>query len=172
MNIAVTGFMGTGKSVVGKALAKKLGWEFFDTDSMIEAETGVSISEIFARRGEPYFRDLETETIRLLCLLEKTVISCGGGAVLRPENMEELESSSVIICLTATPEIIFERVKNDVNRPLLQGNDPQKKIRELLEQRKEQYKRCHIMIDTGPLSIEATVEKILNDPMVAGKIKG
>jgi shikimate kinase len=96
--------MGTGKSEVGALLAQRLGWQFFDTDTMIEEQVGMSVSDIFARRGEKHFRDTETAAIRLVSLMDKTVIACGGGAVLRKENMDELERNGVVVCLTATPE--------------------------------------------------------------------
>jgi len=160
MNLVLTGFMGTGKTAVGRLVAEKLGWQFFDTDEIIEAEVGVKIAEIFAKKGEPYFRELETKTIRLLALLDNTVISCGGGVVLRPENMDELERSGTIVCLTASPEKILERTKGDT-RPLLAVKDPLSKITEMQKAREPYYKRCRLMVDTTELPPEAVAEKIM-----------
>ena len=166
MNLAITGFMGTGKSVAGKIVAEKLGWQFFDTDEIIEEEVEIKISEIFAKKGEPYFRDLETKTIKLLSLLDKAVISCGGGVVLRPENMDELEKKGVIVCLTASPEKILERTKGNA-RPLLAVKDPLSKIKELLKAREQYYKRCSLTIDTSNLSPEQAAEMIIKSKIWA-----
>ena len=140
MNLAITGFMGTGKSAVGKLVAQKLGWQFFDIDAIIEEETGIKISEIFAKKGEPYFRELETRAVKLLAVLDKAVISCGGGIVLKAENMDELEKNGRVVCLTASPEKILQRTKGST-RPLLAVKDPLSKIKELLESREQYYKR-------------------------------
>src|SRR3989339_348567 len=153
MNLVLTGFMGTGKSAVGKIVAEKLGWQYFDTDQIIEEETDCKITEIFAKKGEPYFRDLETKTVKLLCMLYKSVISCGGGVELRSENMDELERTGVVVCLTASPETIFERTKGDT-RPLLQVKDPLAKINEMIAARMPHYRRCRLMIDTTGLTPE------------------
>lgn len=166
MNLILTGFMGTGKTAVGKIVAKKLGWQFFDTDEIIEQETDLSISKIFANKGEPYFRELETKTIKLLCVLYKSVISCGGGAVLNEDNMEELENCGVVVCLTASPEAILERTKGEA-RPLLQVKDPVTKIYELLKAREKYYKRCRLMIDTTNLTPEQVADKIIESKLIA-----
>ena len=171
MNIVLTGFMGTGKSFVGKTLARKLGWDFYDTDEMIEKDVGMSIADIFARKGEPHFRDLETKAIRLLAVLDKAVIACGGGAVLRRENMEELKKKGVIVCLTASPEKIYERTKTVRSRPLLDVSDPVAKIKELLDFRKEYYNCCHLIVDTTDLTVAQITEKILAFPSISEKIK-
>jgi shikimate kinase len=160
MNLVITGFMGTGKSVVGKIVAQKLGWQFFDTDEIIEQETGIKIPDIFARKGEPYFRDLETKTAKLLSLLYKSVISCGGGMVLKSENMDELERTGVVVCLAANPETILERTKES-GRPLLAVKDPLAKIKEMLRAREQFYKRCRLLIDTSALSPEQVADKII-----------
>jgi shikimate kinase len=170
MNIVLTGFMGTGKTVVGRLLAQALGWQFFDTDAMIEEETGMSIADIFARQGEPQFRALETQTIRLLGLLDGAVISCGGGAVLKPENMTELEKKGLIICLTAAPETIVERTKHKRHRPLLNEKDPPARIRELLAAREACYRRAHLSIATDGKSPKEIVKEVLSNPSVASRL--
>ena len=171
MNIVLIGIMGTGKTATGKALAAKLGWQFFDTDEMIEKEAGMTVSEIFARRGEACFRDMETQAIRLLSVLDKTVIACGGGAVLRRENMDELERNGVIVCLSAAPEVIVERVRKSGNRPLLKVADPLAKIRELERARSEFYRRCHVTIDTGGRDVAGAAAAIIESPAVAAMLK-
>lgn len=170
MNIVLTGFMGTGKSSVGKLLAKRLGWEYYDTDEMIEKEVGTSINKIFELKGEPHFRKLETNTARLLAVLDKIVVSTGGGIVLNKVNMDELERNGVVVCLSATPEQIFDRVKNETHRPLLKTPDPVAKINELLEARRKHYSRCRISVDTTGLTVEQVAEKILKAPELAGAI--
>lgn len=163
-NIVLTGFMGTGKTEVGKILAQRVGYTFLDADSIIEQEQKMAIIEIFQRFGEPYFRDIETDVIRRLSERDKVVISTGGGAVLRQENMDNLRKKGIIVCLTASPETILKRTSNERSRPLLQVEDPLKKIKELLEFRKPYYERSDIMIDTegkSPLEVaEEIIERI------------
>ncbi|MBN1824123.1 MAG: AAA family ATPase [Endomicrobiales bacterium] len=160
MNIVLTGFMGTGKTAVGKLLAEKLDWQFYDTDGMIEKDTGLSIPEIFAKKGEPYFRDVESKAVKLFSVLDKAVIACGGGVALRPENMDELEKNGVVVCLTARPEVVLKRTKNS-DRPLLKVKDPLSKISELLKARETYYKRCRVSIDTSVISERETAERII-----------
>ena len=104
MNIVLTGMMGTGKTVVGKKLAQKLNMKYISTDEIIEKDAGMSIPKIFKRKGEPYFRNVETKAVKCVALLDNFVIDTGGGVVQRSENMEELERNGVIICLTASPK--------------------------------------------------------------------
>ena len=165
-NIILVGFMGTGKSVVGKLLAKKLNMDFVESDEMIEIREKMPIKDIFEKKGEPYFRELETKAVKLLSVLDKAVISCGGGVVLRPENMDELEKKGVIVCLTASPEKILERTKGNA-RPLLAVKDPLSKIKELLKAREQYYKRCSLTIDTSNLSPEQAAEMIIKSKIWA-----
>ncbi|MGA2091198.1 MAG: shikimate kinase [Endomicrobiales bacterium] len=161
MNIALTGFMGTGKTTTGKLLAKKLGWEFVDIDAIIERNAEMSVSDIFAHFGELNFRDRETQAIKQLSTLDKKVFSCGGGAVLRSENMDILEKTGMIVCLTASPEVIYQRVHHHTTRPLLKVSDPLKTIKELLATREPFYRRCTCTINSDTLSPEQIVEEIL-----------
>lgn len=170
MNIVLTGFMGTGKSAVGKLLAKRLGWQFFDTDEVVEKDTKLKISDIFNNKGEPYFREVETKAIKLVSLLDKSVIACGGGVVLRLENMDELEKNGVIVCLNAAPEKILSRTSINNDRPLLKTPDRLSKIIGLLKERESFYKRCHIQIDTDNFSVEQIADKILNSPEIKDKL--
>jgi shikimate kinase len=162
MNIVLFGFMGTGKSSVGKILAEKLGWAFFDTDAMIEKETGFTVPEIFSNKGEPAFRDLESKTIALVSLMDKAVISTGGGVPLREENVRELEKNGVTVCLTAKPENILKRLKLETDhRPLLKDGDPFLKIEALLSARRPAYAKARHQIPTDDLTPAQVAEKIL-----------
>ncbi|MFN3480590.1 MAG: shikimate kinase [Thermodesulfovibrionales bacterium] len=165
-NIVLTGFMGTGKTEVGKILAQRFGYTFLDADSIIEQEQNMSITEIFRLYGEPYFRDIESAVLRRLAERDKVVISTGGGAVLRQENMDNLRKKGIIVCLTASPETILRRTSNDSSRPLLQVEDPLKKIKELLEFRRPYYERSDIMIDTegkSPLEVAEEIMERIKD---------
>ena len=154
--------MGTGKSAVGRRLAARLGRRFFDTDVLIEQEAKTSIANIFSQKGEAYFRALEREMINRICQEKVIVIATGGGAIVSEENATRLKENGTVICLTATPETIFERVRNNADRPLLQGPDPLEKIRSLLAIRAEAYARADMTIDTSTLDIERVVEAIIS----------
>lgn len=163
-NIVLTGFMGTGKTEVGRELSRVLGWRLIDVDDEIVKAQNMSINEIFAKLGEPAFRDMETEMIRTVSRNRNAIISTGGGAVLRQENMDILRENGVIICLSATPKTIFERTSTNSERPLLKVEDPLRKIGELLEFRRPFYERADITIETDrktPLNIaEEILERI------------
>ena len=161
MNIALVGFMGTGKTSAGKLAAKKLDLKYVDTDEEIEKQAGITVSEIFSNFGEPYFRDLETKTIKEISKGGGQVISCGGGAVLRDENIKNLKVGSIVVCLSASPEAIFERIKHETHRPLLQVPDPKKRIRELLAERAPHYAKADETIDTTNLTVELVAAKII-----------
>jgi shikimate kinase len=160
-NIILTGFMGTGKSAVGRKLAARLGRKFFDTDWLIEQQAKEPISVIFAEQGESYFRTLEKRVINQICNEKNVVIATGGGAMIDEENVARLQESGTLICLTATPEIILERVGNNSDRPLLQGSDSLVKIRSLLSDRAEVYAKANVTIDTSNCDIEKVVEAII-----------
>ncbi len=134
-NIALIGFMGAGKSVTGRSLAHLLDWEFVDTDEMVETKAGMTISAIFAQQGEDNFRKLESEAIRQACSGHGRVIACGGGAVLRQENVDMLKSSALVIYLAAKPGVILQRVGNGKTRPLLETGDRAATVASLLEAR-------------------------------------
>jgi len=161
MNIVLTGFMATGKTVVGKLLAEKIGFQYIGTDELIEKQTNMKISEIFAVYGEPYFRDIETEIVRKVSEFDNYVIATGGGVVLRKENMDLLEKNGIIINLTASPDKIYERAKNSNERPLLNIPDPKSEIIRLLNMREPYYKRCNFRINTDNLSVEEVVNECL-----------
>jgi shikimate kinase len=160
-NIVLTGFMGAGKTVVGKRLAEKTGMKVVDTDTKIEKETGLSISEIFSNLGESYFRRLEKKVVEEVSNLKNHIIITGGGVVLDEENMKNLRKNGIIVYLHAEPDVIYSRIKNETQRPLLQVDDPKKKIKELMELRAPFYANHDIKIDTSSLSVDEVVEKIL-----------
>jgi shikimate kinase len=161
MNIVLTGFMATGKSAVGRRLAQRLGCAFFDTDDLIEQQTGRSIADLFAKGGEPAFRELEAQTVALVALTDKAVIATGGGVPLRSSNMDELERNGRIFLLTATPETIVRRLDlGAVPRPLLAGTHPIDRVRALLREREKAYSRFHETIETDSLTDQQVADKI------------
>lgn len=162
MNITLIGFMGTGKTTVGRILAERLGYTFVDIDSVIEKEQGVTISHIFSELGEAYFRMLERDKIKELCRGEGLVISAGGGAVLDTRNVDDLRVSGPVVCLSAKPEEILKRVGGTDTRPLLQVPDPLAKIIEMLEARAPFYARADCTIDTSGLSPQEIAGIIIN----------
>ncbi len=141
-NIILTGFMGTGKTTLGRLLAEKIGYEFIDTDALIEKQISQTIAELFEEQGEAAFRKLESDLVEGLAQKEGLVIATGGGLVLDPNNVAVLSKTGKIICLTASPEEILARVaKQQDVRPLLQEKDPKAKIIDLLQQRDSVYRQ-------------------------------
>lgn len=138
-HIFLIGFMGTGKSTISRALHKALNWKEVDMDDLIEQEQQMKITDIFAQYGEEYFRDLETACLTKLAEADASIISCGGGAVLRSENVDIMKKSGTIVLLTATPETVYERVKHSTNRPILNGNMNIEYISQLMEKRRCAY---------------------------------
>jgi len=162
-NIALIGFMGTGKTAVGKALAEKLDKKFVELDPLIELKAGKTIPEIFSQDGEIAFRELEIEVTKEVAERKNVVIACGGGVVLNKINIDRLRKESLIVYLTASPKIILERTSNDAEeRPLLKVANPSLTIQELLRFRKAFYERAaDIKINTSKLDIDAVVEQII-----------
>ena len=161
-NLALIGFMGTGKTTVGKHLAELFGLAFAETDYLIAAEAGMSIPEIFEKYGEAHFRDLESRILKSLSEKTGCVISCGGGAVLRQENVDALRRVSRLILLTASPETILARTMQDSSRPLLRGKKSAEDIKELLSRREEAYQNAaDITIDTDGMTIPELCREII-----------
>ncbi len=162
MNIILTGFMGTGKTAVGKRLAKQLGWRFVDVDALIEAGAKTPIPTIFAEHGEPIFRRLEQRTIRRVIRGDEQVIATGGGAFVDAENRRLLRAVGPVVCLTATPKVILQRVgATAAKRPMLShASSPLARIQQLLAQRASAYAKADLMLDTSHLTVEAVVERI------------
>ncbi len=159
-NIILTGFMGVGKTSIGTQLAKDLGYTFVDTDTLIEADQKMTITSIFATFGEPYFRDVESRIIREVMQRDSQVVSTGGGAVIREENRHAFREAGFVVCLTARPEIIFERIKHETHRPLLRTPDPEAKIRDLLKSRATFYAQADATIDTSEKSVDSVIGEI------------
>ena len=160
MNIVLVGFMGTGKTAVGKLLAKKVEMKYICTDEIIEDRERRSINEIFKKSGEAYFRRVEKEVVKKVAQLDKFIIDAGGGVVLDEENIQSLKKNGKIVCLIATPEVILERTKRYHHRPLLNAEDPKAKVEELLNFRAPYYAKADLSVDTTNLTIEQVVEKV------------
>ena len=162
-SIALIGFMGTGKTAVGRALAKKLGKEFFELDLLIEQKAGKTILEIFKGDGEIAFRELEIEVTKEVSEKENAVIACGGGVVLNKINIDRLKNKAIIVYLTASPGVILERIsKGAEERPLLKVANPALTIQKMLRFRKPFYERAaDIKIDTSKLDIDSLAEQII-----------
>ncbi len=161
MNIVLLGFMGVGKTHVGRLLAQRLGLPFLDIDEELERRAGKSISDIFRERGEEGFRLLERKLLEEASTLDGWVISLGGGAVLHSEALERLRKRSLIILLTASPEAIHERVGDASSRPLLRGVSPLDRIRSLLRERWPLYLRAaDLLVETTGLRPEEVAEEL------------
>ena len=161
-NIVLVGFMGTGKTTVGKLLSKQTGMPLLDMDTLIVERAGKSINEIFAHEGEAHFRMLEREMVRELSSQTGKIISTGGGIVLNPDNIADFERTGLVVCLLADAESVLDRVRHDSSRPLLAG-DKEAKIIELLKTRKPLYEAIAHKIDTsGRPSPEPTAQEIID----------
>jgi len=161
-NIILIGFMGVGKTRVGTQLAKDIGFSFVDIDVLIQDDQRMTISEIFERCGEPYFRSLEARIIKRVMQSDNQVVSTGGGAVIRDENRVVFKKTGLVVCLTARPEVVFDRIKNETHRPLLRTPDPMLSIRELLDSRAKYYNQADLVIDTSEKSVDEVVKEIKN----------
>ncbi len=163
-NIFLIGFMGVGKSTIARLLARELGAELVEMDETIEAEADMTINEIFEKHGETYFRDLESALVARIADKGGAIVSCGGGAVLRPENVKNMKKNGKIIFLSATPETIYERVRYSNNRPLLKGNMNVEYIAQLMERRKGAYlEAADRVVSTDGKEKLQVVEEIMSD---------
>lgn len=166
-NIILIGLMGTGKSTVGKALSAKLGWSFVDSDARIEQREQMSISDMFAVKGEPAFREAETQALAEIMQTGGQVIATGGGAVLAEANRSLMKGSGLVVALSATAETIIARVSGDESRPLVQGN-VRDRVLAIMEQRKHAYDFADVSIDTTDIPVDQIVERILQAAEGAG----
>ena len=157
--------MGTGKTAVGRELSRLLGMRVIDVDHEIEVSQGRTVTEIFSELGEEGFRLLEAETIARMASLQGVIISTGGGAVLREDNLNALKRNGFICCLTASPEVILERTAGNKDRPLLESADRKARIVELLAQRRPFYEKAGILVDTDGKTPLQVAEEII------GKVK-
>lgn len=168
-NIVLIGFMGTGKSTIAKELAKTCRMSVVEMDEEIVRRQGRSIADIFAENGEEYFRDLETNLLEELQTGENQVISCGGGAVLREENVRIMKKNGCVVLLTALPETIYERVKNNADRPILRGNMNVEYIASLMEKRREKYeKAADLVIATDGKTARQICDELMQEMVRQG----
>lgn len=162
MNIVLIGFMGCGKTTVGRIISQILNWEFIDTDDLIIERTKCSISYIFAKYGEMYFRKIESDVIKDIADKDKCVISLGGGAVLNEQNLSELRKKSLIFYLKGSPETIISHIGNNKDRPLLQTSNPYETVKELLNKRHPLYiNNCNYFIDIDEKDPYAIAKEIV-----------
>ncbi len=154
--------MGTGKSTVGRIVAEQLKFDLLDTDALIEQRSGKKITDIFAQNGESTFRQLEAQLVTELATCTNTIISTGGGLPTNPANLESLKSHSLVVCLWAAPEAIFERVREQSHRPLLHDADPLGKIRSLLNAREPFYKQADVLINSDLRSAREVAQQVIN----------
>ena len=171
--IALIGLPGSGKSTVGRQLARRLQLPFVDSDQVIEQRLGCSIREYFEREGEERFRDIEESVIDDLTQTHQGVLSTGGGSVLRPLNRERLRSRGQVIYLHSSPDEVFRRLRHDTNRPLLQVSDPLKQLSDLYAVRDPLYREtATLVIQTGRPSVAALVTNIISQFEQAGILPG
>ena len=161
-NLTLIGFMGTGQSSVGRLVADQVHFTFLDTDAVIEARAGASIDDIFKQHGEPVFREWESRIVTELARRSRTVISTGGGLPANEANFCSLKTHSLVVCLWASPEKIFQRVRNQSHRPLLNEPDPLAKIRQLLAVREPYYRRADILVNTEFRSLREVAQQVLH----------
>ncbi len=161
-NIALTGFMGCGKTAVGRVVAKVSGFEFLDTDQFIEEHVGNTNPRIFEEQGEETFRRYEREVVVRLAERESTVIATGGGLLVNEQNMDTMKQYAMVFCLWASPDSIWRRVKDQSHRPLLQTENPRQRIIDLLEERKPAYSRSDMLINTEYRSARDVANLILS----------
>jgi len=168
-NIYLIGFMGAGKSVVGRRLSSMLGWPFCDTDEFIERKAGLPVPEIFSRLGEAGFRRLEAEAVREVAGKDGLVVALGGGAPLREETWELIKKSGVTIYLKEAPEVLFLRLSKDAGRPLLSGTEGEarrQRIAELLTEREPRYRKADLVVECRgrpPEEIAAEIQARLRE---------
>ena len=160
-NIALTGFMGSGKSAVSKTLGKLTGYHVVDVDSEVQKQAGKTIQEIFDSEGEQAFRDMEMRAVARIAEGASQIISTGGGVVLKRENMDVLRTGGVIVNLKVSAETVHERTRHCSHRPLLQVENPLERIRQMMAEREEFYRNADIVIDTDDMSVMQVAEEIL-----------
>ena len=160
MNLYLVGFMGSGKTAVAKGIAESTDLKYIELDELIEKKEARSINDIFKDSGEDYFRKVEKEALKEISLADNQVVSCGGGVVIDEANVNLMKDSGVLICLQASPDVIYKRVKNNKDRPLLNVENPQVKIEELLRIRRPYYQKANYIIETDNLSVQQVAQEV------------
>ena len=161
-NLVLIGFMGAGKSTVARCLKEQLGMEIVEMDQEIERQQSLSIPEIFERYGEEYFRNLETKLLIEMQKKSGVILSCGGGVVMREENVREMKKNGYVVLLTANPQTIYERVKENDNRPLLKGRKNVEYIAQLMETRREKYEAAaDLVLPTDGKKVPQICEELI-----------
>ncbi len=160
-NIVITGFMGTGKSTIGRNIAQKLDWPFVDLDSLLEERQGHTIRSIFETEGEAHFRQLETELCYETAQWSGYVIATGGGTLVNPKNFDAFGEQSLLICLECDLDDLWLRLRNARNRPMLDSQNPKARIAALLKQRQPAYDRIKYRVNTARRPLDATVSEII-----------
>ena len=153
--------MAVGKSAVGRTLARRLKRQFVDLDKVIEKTEGMKVKDIFAQKGEPYFRQCEKRALAEVLKQENQVVATGGGAIMDEENLRLLREKALLVCLTASPDALLKRVGSGSKRPLLQDTDRKSRIEEFLRLREEKYAKAHLCVDTTDLTINQVAQRII-----------
>lgn len=163
-NIYLVGLMGSGKTTIGRILAKRLGLAFMDTDREVEERTGVSIPTIFEIEGEDGFRKRESQVVEDCARMSNWIVATGGGIVLRPENRDNLTKSGFVVYLNVPPHILWERTRSDKNRPLLKVDDPLRKLQQLFAQRDPLYREvADLVIDGGRINAQGVMQLLIKE---------
>ena len=171
MIFSLVGMPGSGKSTVGRHLARQLGLRFLDTDTEVERRLGMPIRDWFAQHGEDSFRDVEQDVIEDLTSQDGVVLATGGGAILRPSNRDALHSRSHVFYLRSTPEELFRRLRHDTQRPLLQVADPQRRLRDLFRERDPLYRRAaHFVVESARPSVPSLLGMVMMQLELAGLV--
>lgn len=160
-NIVLIGFMGSGKSIISKRLANMLNRQLLSTDDLIVQQEGRSVNRIFEESGEGYFRQMERKVVEGVAEKQSVVIDCGGGVVLNPENITDLKRRGILIYLSASPECIYENIKDKDDRPLLNVQDPLARIRKLLKERRALYEQADYIIMTDNKTADEVCEEVI-----------
>ena len=169
VSVSLVGLPGSGKSTVGRQLARRLQVPFVDSDHVVEQKLGCSIREYFEREGEERFRDVEESVIEELASKHQGVLSTGGGSVLRPANRENLRNAGKVVYLKSSPDELFRRLRHDMNRPLLQVADPMSRLRDLFAARDPLYREtAHFVLETGRPSVATLVNMIVMQLELSG----
>lgn len=160
-NIILIGFMGCGKSTLAKILSQKLGWPAISTDAVVESKEGKRIANIFKDSGEEHFRRLEHEAVLEVANKQGVIVDCGGGVVLNPKNIEALKKTGTLVFLSCDADVIYERVKTQPKRPLLDVPEPLSKIKQLLKERQPYYQRADLTLDTSDGDLSRVANELI-----------